>query len=237
VGDKAYVIHSQRYSETSVLVDLFIRGEGVVRVLHRGAKRKRQMPLQPGIRYEIQRVGKSGLKSLASAEPEGDVQPIVGEHQYILFYLNEVCQRIVSESDLSVTVFEQYQAIVDALKQGLDVENYLRSFELRLLFELGYGVSVLNAPQDIDITAEYGLTPNGDIVCLPSSIYVYKQPRITGAQLKAIAIADWSCVENQRAAKQLTRAMIAIRLGGKPLKSRELYIKYKEATVDQSTGS
>jgi len=237
VGDKAYVIHSQKYSETSVLIDLFVRGEGIVRVLHRGAKRKRQLPLQPGIRYDIQRVGRSGLKSLASAEAEGDVQPISGECQYILFYLNELCQRIASNGDLSVTIFEQYQAIVDALKQGLQVDNYLRSFELKLLFEVGYGVGVLSEPQSIVDSAYYGLTPSGDIVQLPSSVYVYQTPQMLGAQLKAIAAADWSQEDTRRLAKQLTRAMIAIRLGGKPLKSRELYIKYKEATVDQSAGS
>ncbi len=232
MGHLAYVVHSSKYSETSVLLDLFVRGEGISRVLHRGAKRKKQAPLQSGVCYQIERVGKQGLKTLVSAEPVGAVTPIYGEQQYLLFYLNELNIRLTRDTDLSERLFDQYQAIVDALRQALNVEPYLREYELTLFSEIGYGAAILRDASNIVDEQHYGLTPSGDIVVIGGSKPTLTQPVIAGHVLRAIATTNWQVEYALGFAKLLTRTMVDIRLGGRPLKSRELFKQYKEATSE-----
>lgn len=232
MGQLAYVLHSSKYSETSVLLDLFVRGEGITKVLHRGAKRKKQQPMQMGVCYSVERVGKRGLKTLVAAEPVGAVSPIYGEQQYLLFYLNELNVRLTRDTDLSERLFDQYQAIVDALRHQLPVEPYLRAYELALFSEIGYASTVLYHPDQIDHAKYYGVTSAGDLRVADGHHVVMKQPVIRGDILSAIAQADWGVENALVAAKHLNRTLINIRLNGKPLKSRELYIRYREAVND-----
>ena len=114
--------------------------------------------------------------------------------------------------------------------EGRALEPLLRSFEWRLLDQLGYGFAL-----DLDsegqpiaeaglyrLQTETGLVPVGHL-----------QPGVfQGAELLAMAEADWTAPGALAAAKRLMRQALAPHLGGRPLVSRELFMTLKEPSRD-----
>jgi DNA repair protein RecO (recombination protein O) len=138
--------------------------------------------------------------------------------------------RLLPAEDPHPTIFEHYAMSVLALAQGRALEPLLRAFEWRLLDELGYGFAL-----DLDLhgqpvvagglyrlQTDSGLVPVGQL-----------QPGVfQGAELLAMAEADWSVPGALAAAKRLMRQAMAPHLGGRPLVSRELFMTFKEPTHD-----
>ena len=117
-----------------------------------------------------------------------------------------------------------------ALAEGRPLEPLLRSFEWRLLDELGYGFALNLDSEGQPIVArglyrlhtEAGLVPIGQL-----------QPgAFQGVELLAMAEADWSAPGALAAAKRLMRQALAPHLGGRPLVSRELFMTLKEPNRD-----
>jgi DNA repair protein RecO (recombination protein O) len=72
------------------------------------------------------------------------------------------------------------------------------------------------------LEADRGLVPIGHLQ--PGAFH--------GAELLAMADADWSAAGALAAAKRLMRQALAPHLGGRPLVSRELFMTLKEPTRD-----
>jgi DNA repair protein RecO (recombination protein O) len=117
-----------------------------------------------------------------------------------------------------------------ALAQGRALEPLLRSFEWRLLDELGYGfaLDVDRQGQPIVATGLYRLQADAGLEAVGQL-----QPGVFhGNQLLAMAEADWSAPGALAAAKRLMRQALAPHLGGRPLVSRELFMTLKEPPRD-----
>jgi DNA repair protein RecO (recombination protein O) len=109
------------------------------------------------------------------------------------------------------------------LAKGDDLEALLRQFELRLLDELGYGLTLDRVADD-------------DAPVLSEGFYVYEREhglrhatadtagfRLSGGTLLALARGEPLGDSQRREARTLLRAVLEPHLGGRPLRSRELY--------------
>jgi DNA repair protein RecO (recombination protein O) len=106
----------------------------------------------------------------------------------------------------------------------------LRAFEWRLLSELGYGFALDTdiAGLPVDAGRLYRLLPDAGLE--PAETF---QPGLfNGAELLAMADADWQVSGALAAAKRLMRQALAPHLGGRPLVSRELFMNLKEPPRD-----
>lgn len=145
---KAYVIHSRPYKETSLIVTFLTEKKGKISAVAKGAKRKNSRlsgNLEPFQCLNIDYRGKSDLKSLVLAEPIEVFEDFFGsENLYSAFYVNELINYLVAQADESMEIFDIYKKCISNLKRNNQIEKILRDFELNILSILGYEINFLS---------------------------------------------------------------------------------------------
>lgn len=221
----AFVLHSRPYRESSALVDFFTP-EGRLRAVLRGARGKAGTLARPFVPLEVEFRGRSELKSVGRLESAGLAYWLDGNALFSGMYLNELLIRLLPAEDAHPRMFDHYAATLPALAAKRPLEPILRSFEWQLLSELGYGFSL-----DTDVAGQ-SITSNGLYRLLPEAglepVGQFQPGLFNGAELLAMAEADWSAPGALAAAKRLMRQALAPHLGGRPLVSRELFMNMKE---------
>lgn len=224
---KAFILHSHPYSESSLLIDLFVETMGRVTTLAKGARRKRSVLkgfLQPFTPLIVQLSGTGNMKTLAQAEAISLSLPLYGSALYSGFYLNELIHRVIlSQSDTS----ELFQAYLDSLQElakRIPPEKVLRKFELVLLQFLGYGIDFetcyATGDKIVDTMYYQYVAENGFISSL-----MQNSTSFLGKDLRAFANRIFDDDESLKAAKRFTRLALKPYVGTKPFKSRELFLK------------
>jgi DNA repair protein RecO (recombination protein O) len=231
--EPGYVLHTYAYKETSLIVEAFTRRHGRVALLARGARRPRSAMRGILLAFHPLRLGWSGsaeLANLMQAEWGGAWQPatrpLAGRGLMCGFYLNELVLRLLPREDPHEALFDAYSEALARLSAGEAFSAVLRSFEKRLLAELGY------APL-FDREAM-----SGDPI-EPSSSYVYEPDRgpvrasrgdlvVSGRTLLDLAADDYTRSETRDEARYLMRALIGQRLHGQVLHTRSVLMELNE---------
>lgn len=221
-GQPAFVLHSRAYRESSALVD-YLTPQGRLRAVLRGARGKAGTLARPFVPLEVEFRGRGELKNVGRMESGGIPNLLHGEALFSGLYMNELLIRILPAEDPHPALFDHYAATLVALGAGRPLEPLLRAFEWRLLDDLGYGFAL---DQDIHgqpllADAMYRLQVDAGL----EQVYLFQPGLFQGAELLAMAEADWTAPGALSAAKRLMRQALAVHLGGKPLVSRELFRK------------
>ena len=140
---QAILLFSRKFSETSLICELFTRKKGRVSVIAKGARTKKnkfQNVTAPNILANVNYSGKSELKTLISWE-EIKYFPILGKNLKILLYLNELIFRLIEKENQQEKIFDALINFYKTLELGetKSIEISLREFEYFLICELGYG--------------------------------------------------------------------------------------------------
>jgi DNA repair protein RecO (recombination protein O) len=193
----AYVLHSHDWSETSLIVELFIRERGRVVVVAKGAKRpysQLRSVLLPFQRVLVQ-LGRTPadeaaeVHTLRSAEWAGGAPSPGGAGLFAGFYVNELLLKLLARQDPHPQLFDIYSDTVAALAGAGEAarEGVLRAFELALLRELGVlpelGV-VTQTAMAVSAAGRYSLDAEAGVVGVPPA-----QAGVPGAVLVAIEAA------------------------------------------------
>jgi len=221
----AFVLHSRPYRDTSLLVELLTMQFGKLTVVARGARSMKSQfrgILSPFLPLVVSFTGKNDLRTLQQAEMSGMSYAL--EHKVLLsgFYLNELLTKLLPSHESYPEVYQSYQITLAALVKSLQPEVELRLFERCLLVNLGYGLQLdrttNNEPilPDNQYIFEFGHGFNQAKSNLGSSFL--------GKSLLALHAGELTTVEELRDAKRLLRGVLAILLGNRPLKSRELFL-------------
>jgi len=227
--EPGYVLHTYPYKETSLIVEAFTRRHGRVALLARGARRPRSAMRGVLLAFHPLRLGWSGsaeLATLIAAEWGGALQPLAGRGLMCGFYLNELILRLLPREDPHEFLFDAYGSALGRLAGGEPFPAVLRSFEKRLLAELGY------APVfDRDAHSGAPIEPTGS--------YVYEPDRgpvrashgdlvVSGRTLLDLAADDYSRSETRDEARYLMRALIGQRLHGQVLHTRSVLMELND---------
>lgn len=250
--DRAYVLHSYPYSETSLVLQALTEKHGRMALMAKGAKRPRSatrsllVPFQP---LAITWFGRGEMKTLKTAESAGPALPLAGSSLLSAFYLNELILKLTHRDDPHEGLFDAYDAAIGALRSlsrpativaaepGAEtparpreantlVEPVLRRFELALLKELGFAVELAR-----DAASGAAIDPARDYWYV-----VEKGPvpadgpgpaRQDAVKLSGLTLAhlDRGCFDDARTApeaKQLMRLLIHHCLNGQELATRAL---------------
>jgi DNA repair protein RecO (recombination protein O) len=219
-----YVLHTYPYKETSLIVEAFTRGFGRVALLARGARRPRSAmrgvllsfhPLRLGWSRGVS--GQAELGNLISAEWAGALQPLAGRALMCGFYLNELLLRLLPRDDPHEALFDCYGEALAALSAGAAQASVLRSFEKRLLAELGYAPllereAASGAP--IEPGRRYVYEPDRGPMPLRNSS---SELSVSGQTLLDLAAGEYDRPETRDEARRLLRALIGQRLHGQVL--------------------
>jgi len=226
----AFVLHSQRYRETSVIVDLFTQYHGIVpavaRGVHGGKSNHKRALLQPFQAIQCRWRGKGELVTLTDLDQGQFSATLAKEPLYCGMYVNELLMRLLHRHDPHESVFQKYEMLLQSLQNCSDIEPILRAFEFNLLDELGYGLSLdYNAEGDpIKPSSQYYLSIDSQFhEVLEGSTPEHSANAFPGAILLAIGEQNWHDRQVLIYAKQLTRLVLQPLLGSKPLQSRKLF--------------
>lgn len=216
----AYVLHTYAYKETSLIVEAFTRGFGRVALLARGARRPRSAMRGVLLSFHPLRLGWTAspeLGNLISAEWAGALPPLAGRALMCGFYLNELVLRLLPRDDPHEALFDCYGEALGALSAGAAQASVLRSFEKRLLAELGYAPllerdAASGAP--IEPGRRYVYEPDrGPMPSRDSSSHL----SVSGQTLLDLAAGEYERAETRDEARLLLRALISQRLHGQVL--------------------
>ncbi|MBW8189580.1 DNA repair protein RecO [Neiella marina] len=224
--EPAYLLSRRPYREDSALIDVLTQHHGLLRLVARGLRRKRQplaAILQPFTPLLLSWQAKSELGQLQAAETASASFQLQGDQTLAGFYLNELVSRLLEPMEAAEPVFAYYAQAIDCLADPQQrLEPTLRRFEHELLNHLGYG---LNDLAQIDPDAYYQWDPQQGLLQTeyPSSIL--------GWHLQHIEQADYQLPEVAKAAKILIRQRLEPLLAGRPLKSRQVWLQMKRGKV------
>ncbi|KGQ24545.1 DNA repair protein RecO [Gallibacterium anatis] len=223
---RGFVLHRRAYSETSLLVDLFTEHYGCITLLAKGARAKRsplKSLLQPFTPLLLRWSGRGTLKILTKAEAISVTLPMQTVALYSGFYVNELLVRTLEQETAYPELFHEYLRCLTGLAaNGDQVEATLRRFEFMLLKALGYGIDFEHCagsgePVAAEMTYQYREEKGFIASLLKNNLTFY------GRDLQAFANLSFNEKETLQAAKRFTRIALKPFLGGKPLKSRELF--------------
>jgi len=234
---RCFVLHRRNFSNTSLILDIFSVAHGRQAVLAKGARQHRRgRPaggeiLQPFRPLWLSWSGRGEVKTLVRYEAAGCAAELPGQVLYCGFYLNELLVRLLRRGDAHEDLFAFYATALTALAAGEDMETTLRHFELRLLREIGYAV-------ELDREAGTGQP------VVPGCYYIYEQESglraagtgderhaLAGELLLRLAAGEPLSGPAAKAAKLLTRRLLAPHLGTRPLQSRELFRQHRDLSL------
>ncbi|MGR5093252.1 DNA repair protein RecO [Vibrio maritimus] len=222
---RCFVLHRRPYSESSLILDVFSEEYGSVTLLSKGARSKRSNlkgALQPFTPLLLKWSGNGSMKTLRQAEAISLGLPLTGVNLYSAMYVNELIARVLASEIPFPELFHDYLQALTELAHNTNPEPALRRFELALLSAMGYGVDFLHCAgtgEPIDPTMTYRYREQKGFI---ASV---RRDNLTflGEELIAISERRFLSKTQLQAAKRFTRIALKPYLGGKPLKSRELF--------------
>jgi len=225
-GQPAFVLRTQSYLETSLLVDVFSRDFGRLKLVAKGAKSGRSskaLKLQPFSELTLNWQGKSDLKTLTTVDAG---KTLLSRPDCFVsgMYLNELVFFLLTEMDPHPDLYSLYAQTLSLLNVSPNLEIVLRNFEFGLLEELGYAVdfSEDNDGRALDPEQGYYYYADSGFACATDNL----SGAIPGIAVLELANQGLSTELALKAAKVICRAHIDLLLNGRELQSRKWYRKF-----------
>ena len=222
--EPAWILHHYPYRDSSLLLEVFSREYGRIGLIARGARSAKgrwQNQLQMLRPLLLSWNMRGELGTLTGVDSRGAVAVFPGRQILCACYLNELLLRLLTRHDPHPELFAAYE---DALLMlGTAEEQALRLFEKRLLQGLGYGLL---------LDCEYD---SGDPV-VAAGCYEYRMEQgpvrcqraadngvfLQGSSLLALYHDNLQEPQARHEVKRLMRAALALYLGARPLRTREV---------------
>lgn len=241
-----YVLHRRSYRESSALVELLTRDFGLVGAVMRGVKRSSRSArdVEPFGRIAVSWRGRGQLVTVLRAETVVR-RNLSGDALFAGFYINELLVKTLGREEPVADLFDCYDAAIASLAEipsstvgGLgELEPILRTFERRLLDELGYGIAF-----DVDVANGRPIEPGRLYRVVDGEGFREIENReassaavFDGTQIAAMDAGEYRDRAVLQGAKQILRRAIAVRLDGKPLVTRRLFTAARHLTGEQET--
>lgn len=226
--DSAFILHRYPYHETSFLLKIFTKSDGLIAVIARNAKRPKSdwyALLQPFQRLNIRYHGKGSVLTLTQAEREGSAVLLTQKSLFAGFYLNELLLKFLAPHDVHSKLFHAYHEAMQALHDNTEgLEKILRTFELRLFDEMGFLPDFVHdeAGNFLDEKACYQLEQHHQPrkIDKPEALLPY---HFQGIELIRLREKNFSDASALKSAKRFTRLWLEFYGLGKNLHSREIF--------------
>lgn len=228
--EPAFVMHTYAYRETSLIVEALTERVGRVAMVARGAKRPRSElrgVLQAFQPVALSWAGGGELKTLIKAEWRGGMPLPTGAALLCGFYLNELLLKLLAREDPHPALWSEYASALQALTADARPAAQaatLRRFELRLLAELGYALSLTHdvasgAPVEAGERYHYAFDRGPQRVAAEPRGH---WPVVRGATLIALATERYADPDVASEAKRLMRGILDYYLEERRIFSRRV---------------
>lgn len=227
--EPGFILHTRAYRNTSVLLEVLTRSHGRIGLVARGARSPRSriagllQPFQPLALSWRQR---GELGALQSVEAAGKPFHLRARRLVSGFYVNELLLRLLGRDDPHPGLFEAYFALLDTLAGEGGEAAGLRAFERDLLAMLGYGLALTHDVDDSPLVPEQWYRYDPALGATAVASKAVPGLVVSGATLLGLA-QDPVSEAVAKESRDLMRAALRPHLGDRPLKSRELYTRYR----------
>ncbi len=229
--ERAYVLHTYPYSESSLIVEMFTRASGRVPLVAKGIKRPRSqgaalMQFQP---FNISWSGKGDLRTLKKAEWQGGVPALPPARLFCGFYLNELMLKLLARDDAHEHLFDCYEQALVRLAALEDEGGVLRGFEKAMLRETGYALALTHDPfagEAVRADARYAYVPGRGPRRLADGDTI--DVEICGQTLLDIDGDDYARPRTAAESKLLMRMLVQHQMNGRPLATRQVFSQLLE---------
>lgn len=240
----AYVLHHYDWSESSLILDLFTRGQGRAAVAAKGAKRPHSqlravlLPFQR-LSVSLGRLpeGDGEVQTLRHAEWAGGMAMPSGAALFSGFYLNELLMKLLARHDPHPVLFDVYAATLPGLvaPDEEQVQAALRAFELSLLKEIGLlpdlSLATLTQAALRDDRA-YALRAEAGVIEQPAGEGMLSAAELLGLQAAlehgSLPALQQACAAALPALKLQLRALLHYHLGSSVLRTRQVMLDVQQ---------
>ena len=229
--ERAYVLHTYPFRDTSVIVEAFTRHHGRLGLVARGAKRPKSA-LRPALLafqpLAIAWSGRGELRTLTRAEWVGGARMPLGVSMLCGYYLNELLLKLLQRDDPHEALFDAYAEALTLLATSNRPEAVLRRFEITLLREIGYALELEREPEaGVPLVAEhrYSYLPERGPAAMQTGAPVVGAVELRGKTLLDMARDDYSDPLTATESKALMRALIGRYLDHRALHTRQLLLE------------
>jgi len=224
----AFILHHRPFRDTSQILDILSREHGKLSLVARGSrgpKSRLRGVLRPFMPLSMSWVQRTELGTLTGAELHGAPLRLTGDALLSGYYINELLLHFLHRHDPQPEIFDGYGRAIEALATAEDIVPCLRRFEMELLRQLGYALSLEHEAESQESLRpetwyEYRIEQGPVPVVRSDGPLVF-----AGAMLLAVAEQRFSEPDVLRSANRLLREVIGFHLGGKELKSRKVLIE------------
>ena len=228
--ERAFVLHTYPFRDTSVIVEAFTRQYGRVGLVARGAKRPKS-PLRPALLafqpVSISWSGRGDLRTLTRAEWVGSARMPIGVAMLCGYYLNELLLKLLQRDDPHEALFDAYADALTRLATSANAESILRHFEITLLREIGYALELERESEaGTPLVAEhrYSYVPERGPAAVQSEPPAHGAIELRGKTLLDMARGDYSDPLTATESKALMRSLIGRYLDHRSLHTRQLLV-------------
>ena len=227
IHDQAYIIYTAHYQESSALVKLLTRENGIISAVVRGVHHSNKKSnglraaVQLGNLVECQWSGKTSLKTIYQMDLVQSAVFDTTEKFICLSYIHELLLFFLHEEFHVDNIFDEYAGFIEKIL-GNNVEVALRTFEFNLLENIGYGIDFSREADEekpVELEKKYLVIP-GVGVRLSNGFDGQCYP---GSDLLSIHQKNYGNPLLLSSAKKISRSLLAYHMEGKPIKARQLY--------------
>lgn len=211
--EPGYILNARPYNDSSLLLEVFTRGQGRSGLVARGArsaKSKTRALLQPLRPLLLSWTQSGDMGTLTGVEAAAPPLALDGERVFYGWYLNELLLKLTQRHEAHVDLFDRYALTLEMIV-GSRAEVALRLFEKHLLAELGYGLHLSD-----DLVADQHYRCDAALEPVPAAPSTSTFP---GASLIDLANETLDSPQSLKDAQRLLRAALRHQLGDKVLET------------------
>jgi len=231
----AFLLHHRPWSDSSRILDLMTRSHGRVTLFARGARRPGSAlrgVLQPFVPLLVSWAGQADGGTLTGAEIAGEFRALPPAQLMSGFYLNELLLRLLPREDRHERLFDAYATALAQLAEGPG-QRPLRTFELVLLEEMGYGLELSHeagSGEPLDPDRYYHFQPGRGALAVRDA--TGDADAFRGRELLAVSGGMLDEPVALAAARRILRAAIGHCLEGRGLHSRDVMLALRRREQD-----
>lgn len=226
-GEPGVILHTRPYKENSLLVELYTLNYGRISAVTKLSKKvasRSKGVYQPFILLKLSlRQGRGQLWQLKDAFLQRVAFNFEVPNVFIAQYLNELLYYLIKTQESDPKLFASYIETLEALEHKQDILVALRKFELVLIESLGYALSFADENgHDIEENCLYEYSPTVGFKLTA----VETRNAIKGSIIQQIERKEYQSRDVLSTLKSINISIITALLGGRKLKSKELYAQY-----------
>jgi len=238
-----WILHRRPWRESSLLLEVFSRDYGRLGLVARGARGAKSSSrglTEPFVPLRCSWSRRSELGTMTGLEASSAKLPLRGQALWCGLYVNELMLTLFGRDDPLPELFDVYAASLPAVVDKSSQAIALRQIEMAMLSTLGVLPDLTQAATSGDpilVDALYHVQPESGLVEVnaPGRNVVHGRAALFLAahcepMVEKQSVDSQIDEQTRREARLLTRCLIDHQLGGRALKTRELFVKSNART-------